>query len=111
MYTHFEFPTVRQAAEEQTLLDNGASENLINNETWKTLGVRTFKLSKPITIYNIGETKNKQGKTTQYCWLEVKKRDQEYRMRSFTIRLRKDCLIFECPFALTFNLQKNWQKG
>ena len=73
MYTNFEFSMVRQVAEEQALLDNGASENLIDDETWKTLGIRTFKLSKPIAIYNIGETKNKQGKTTQDCWLEVKR--------------------------------------
>jgi len=98
-------------AEEQALLDNGASKNLIDDETWKTLEIRTFKLSEPIAIYNIGETKNKQGKTTQYCWLEVKRGNQEYRMRSFTIRLKKDCLILEYPFALTFNLQEDWWKG
>jgi len=108
MYTHFEFSTVRQAAEEQALLNNGASKNLIDDETWKTLGTRTFKLSEPIAIYNIGEMKNKQGKTTQYCWLEVKRGNQKYRMRSFTIRLRKDCLILEYPFALTFNPQEDW---
>jgi len=75
MYTHFEFSMVQQAAEEQALLDNGVSENLINDEIWKT---------------------------TQNCWLEVKRRNQEYRMQSFTIRIRKDCLIFKYPFALTF---------
>jgi len=32
-------------------------------------------------------------------------------MRSFTIRLRKDCLILEYPFALTFNPQEDWWKG
>jgi len=32
-------------------------------------------------------------------------------MRSFTIRIRKDCLIFEYPFVLTFYLQEDWQKG
>jgi len=110
MYTRFKFSMVQQAAEEQALLDNGVSENLINDEIWKTLGIRTFKLSEPIAIYNIGEMKNKQGKTTQYCWLKVKRRNQEYRMRSFTIRIRKDCLIFEYPFTLTFYLQEGWQK-
>ena len=111
MYTHFEFSMVRQVAEEQMLLDNGVSANLIDDEIWKTLGIRTFKLSEPIAIYNIGEMKNKQRKTTQYCWLEVKRRNQEYRMRSFTIRLKKNYLILEYPFTLTFNPQEDWWKG
>jgi len=84
MYAHFGFSMVQQVAEEQAFLDNGASENLIDDETWKT---------------------------TQYCWLEVKRGNQEYKMWSFTIRLRKDCLILEYPIALTFNLQEDWWKG
>jgi len=102
---------VRQAAREQALLDNGASKNLIDDEIWKTLGIRTFKRSEPIAIYNIGKMKSKQRKTIRYCWLEVKRRNQEYRMQSFTIRLKENCLILEYPFALTFNPQEDWQKG
>jgi len=36
MYTRFESSMVQQAAEGQALLDNGASENLIDDEIWKT---------------------------------------------------------------------------
>jgi len=60
-------------AEEQALLDSGASENLIDEETWNTLGIGAFKLPKPITILQLDGTENKQGKITQYCWLKVKK--------------------------------------
>ena len=63
MYTNFEFSTVQQVAEEQALLDSGASENLIDKETWKSLGIGSFKLPKPITIYNVDGTENKQGKS------------------------------------------------
>ena len=62
MYTNFEFSTVQQVAEEQALLDSGASENLIDKETWKSLGIGLFKLPKLITIYNVDRTENKQGK-------------------------------------------------
>ena len=36
----------------------------MDEETWKTLGIRTFTLSKPITIYNIDGTENRQRKVT-----------------------------------------------
>ena len=62
MYTNFEFSTVQQVAKEQALLDSGASENLIDKETWKSLRIGLFKLPKLITIYNVDRTENKQGK-------------------------------------------------
>jgi len=76
MYTSFEVSTVQQVAEEQVLLDSGTSENLIDEETWKTLGNRAFVLPKPITIYNMDGTEDKQGKITKYCWLKVKRGNQ-----------------------------------
>jgi hypothetical protein len=72
MYTSFEFSMVRQVAEEQALLDSGASENLIDEETWKELRIGAFVLPKPITIYNVDGMENKQGKIIKYCWLKVK---------------------------------------
>ena len=48
MYTNFEFSMMEQVAEEQVLLNSGASENLIDEETWRSLGIGSFKLPKPI---------------------------------------------------------------
>ena len=62
-------------AEEQALLDSGASENFSNEETWKELNIGAFTLPKPVTIYNVDGTENKQGKITRYCWLKVKRGD------------------------------------
>jgi hypothetical protein len=111
MYTSFEFSTVRQVAEEQALLDSGASENLIDKETWKTLRIGAFVLPKPITIYNVDGTENKQGKITKYCWLKVKRGNQEHRMRFYLTGIGMDCFILGYHFLLTFNPQINWQKG
>ena len=69
--------TMQRATEEHALLHSGASENLINEETWKTPRTRTFTLLKPITIYNIDGTENRQGKVTQYCWLKIRKGNEE----------------------------------
>jgi hypothetical protein len=98
-------------AEEQALLDSGASENLIDEETWKTLGIGAFVLPKPITIYNVDGMENKQGKITKYCWLKVKRENQEHRMRFYLTGIGKDHFILGYPFLLAFNPQINWQKG
>jgi hypothetical protein len=100
MYTNFEFSTVRQVVEEQALLDSGASENLLDIETWKTLGIGAFELPKPITIFNVDGTENKQGKITKYCWLKVKKGNREQRMRFFLTGLGKDRFILGYPFLI-----------
>jgi hypothetical protein len=111
IYTSFEFLTVRWVAKEQVLLDNGASENLIDEETWKTLRIGAFVLPKPITIYNVYGTENKQGKITKYCWLKVQWGNQEHWMRFYLTGIGKDCFILGYPFLLTFNPQIKWQKG
>ena len=67
IYANFDFSMVQQVDEEQALLDSGASENFIDEETWKTLGIGAFVLPKPVTIYNIDRMENKQGKITRYC--------------------------------------------
>jgi hypothetical protein len=98
-------------AEEQALLDSGASENLIDEETWKTLGIGAFVLPKPITIYNVDGMDNKQGKITKYCWLKVKRENQEHQMRFYLTGIGKDRFILGYPFLLAFNPQINWQTG
>ena len=67
MYTPFAFSSVWQVAEEQALVDSGASANFIDEETWKGLGIGWFCLAQPVTIYNGDRTENIQGKITHYC--------------------------------------------
>ena len=104
MYTNFEFSMVRQVAEEQALLDSGASENLIDEETWKTLGIGAFTLPRPITIYNVDGTENKQGKITRYCWLKVKRGDKEHRMRFFITGIVLPLMLplWTCTYLLLY---------
>ena len=102
---------VRQVAEEQALLDSGASENFIDKETWKSLMIGSFKLPKPITIYNVDGMENKQGKIIQYCWLKVRQGNKEHWMRFFLTGIGKDRFILGYPFLFTFNPQIDWKKG
>src|SRR6267142_1334971 len=110
---HIDFKVlmVRQVTEGQVLLDSGASENLIDKETWKTLEMGAFVLPKPITIHNLDGTENKQGKITQYCWLRIKRGDKEQWMRFFITNTGEDRFILGYPFLSTFNPQVDWSKG
>jgi gag-polyprotein putative aspartyl protease len=95
---------------EQALLDSGASENLINEETWEKLETKAFTLPKPVTIYNLDGTENTQGRISQYCWLKIRQGNKEYAMRFFIAKMEKDHLILGHPFLSTVNPQVNWQK-
>jgi hypothetical protein len=72
MHIEITLSSVPRVAEEQALLDSGASENLINKETWETLRTKAFTLPKPVTIYNLDGMENAQGRISQYCWLKVR---------------------------------------
>jgi hypothetical protein len=111
MYISFEFSMAQRVAEEQALLDSGASENLIDEETWKTPGIGAFVLPKLITIYNMDGMEHKQGKINKYCWLKVKWGNQEHQMWFCLTGIGKGCFILGYPFLLTFNPQIDWQKG
>jgi hypothetical protein len=65
------FCTTRSMAEETVLIDSGATDNFIDEDTWGKLGIGKMELPKPITVHNVDRTENKQGKLTHYCWLRI----------------------------------------
>jgi hypothetical protein len=102
--------SVPRLAEEQALLDSGASKNLISEETWETLRTKAFALSKPVTIYNLDRMENMQGRISQYCWLKVRKGDKEYAMRFFIVKVGRNCIILGHPFFSVVNPEIKWKK-
>jgi Retrotransposon gag protein len=102
--------SVPRVAEERALLDSGASENLISEETWKTLRTKAFTLPKPVAIYNLDGTENAQGRISQYCWLRVRQGDKGYTMRFFIAEMEKDHLILGHSFFSVFNPEIDWKK-
>src|SRR6267142_3425824 len=70
-----------------------------------------FTLTKPIAVHNLDGTENKRGKITQYCWLRIKRGDEEQWMRFFITDTGKDGFVLGYPFLSTFNPQVDWSKG
>src|SRR5712675_2462153 len=55
----FTFQTAHVMADETALLDSGATENFIDIDTWKRMGIGKRPLGKPIKVYNVDGTENK----------------------------------------------------
>ena len=98
-------------AEETTLIDSGATDNFIDEDTWGKLGVGRMELSKPITIHNVDGTENKQGKLTHYCWLRIVKGERTKLQRFYITSLGRDRIILEYPFLYEFNPSIDWRQG
>jgi hypothetical protein len=98
MNVPFSFQTAHAKAEETALLDSGATENFIDEMTWKRMKVGRQPLVKPIKVYNVDGTENKQGEMTHYCCLRVSYNDQEDLQEFYITNLGKDCLILGYPF-------------
>ena len=59
--------------EQKALLDSDATENFMDNEAFRTLGLEKQKLERPRPVFNVDGTCNKAGEITHYCKLEISK--------------------------------------
>ena len=57
----FTFKTVQRVADEVALLDSGASENFLDEEVWRSLGIGRMRLERPIPVHNVDGTENRNG--------------------------------------------------
>lgn len=63
--------SIKGMADELALVDSGAMENFIDQETVKRLKLGTKKLEVPVNLHNIDGTKNKAGKITHFLDLII----------------------------------------
>jgi hypothetical protein len=111
MNVRFKFQTAHAKAEETALLDSGATENFIDEETWKKMGVGRRPLSKSIKVYNVDGTENRKGELTHYCRLRILFDGKEDLQDFYITTLGKDRLILGFPFLQKFNPTVDWKRG
>ena len=109
--TKVTFQTLSEQAEETALVDSGATENFINHDMWTSMGIGRRPTARPMTVYNVDRSENKQGKITHYCWLRVIIQGCSQLQKFFIALLGKDNIILGYPFLYVFNPTMNWQKG
>ena len=103
--------TAKATVDQTTLLDSGATENFIDQTTWKNLGVGRHELTTPVRLRNVDGTENKLGLITHFCWLRIKYNGQSKLQRFFITALGKDRMILGYPFLWTFEPRINWRQG
>ena len=109
--TKIVFWTLSEQADDRALVDSGATENFIDYETWKQMGVGKRPLAKPLTVYNVDGSENKQGKITDYCMLHIIFQGWQWLQKFYIASLGKDSIILGYPFLYVFQPTINWQKG
>jgi hypothetical protein len=56
-------------ADENALLDSGATENFMDERLVKQLKIGRRKMNRPQRVFNVDGSENKHGTLTHYCLL------------------------------------------
>src|ERR1700744_1530958 len=71
IHVPFTVSTLAKTAEEEALLDSGATHNFLDKRMVRRLGLGTKTLAKPRPIKNVDGTGNQGGALTKYTDLKV----------------------------------------
>ena len=107
----FSFVCVRGVAEENALLDSGATENFMDQRMVERLGIGLRPMKEPRRVFNVDGTENKHGTLTHYTLLRVKKGDKNLLQRFYVTSLGADHAIFGYPWLRDFNPNVDWGTG
>ena len=95
---------------EHTLLDSGATDNFIDQNTAKRLNIPTQHLERPRILYNVDKTENRSGRITHYVDLEVTRGIQIQIQRFYIANLGTDHFILGFPWLYEFNPEIDWRQ-
>ena len=107
----FTFSCARGMAEEQALVDSGATENFMDEKMVTRLSIRCQAMDQSRRVFNVDGSENKNGMLTHYCLLQVCRREKEHLQKFYIARLGRDWAIFGYPWLRDFNPAINWDKG
>ena len=94
----------------KALLDTGAGGKFIDQNFVLANSIRTQKLEKPITVYNVDGTKNKTGMITQYADVKLQVGDRIRTTWLMVTGLGKQKVILGFPWFKEMNLEINWKE-
>jgi hypothetical protein len=95
-------------AEEVALIDSGATENFIDQETVKKLKLGSKKLSEPIRLRNIDGTYNQSGSVTHFIDLLVNRGGRKITQQFYVTNLGSDRIILGYLWLRAFNPDIDW---
>ena len=93
------------------LLDSGASGKFIDSDFVKKIHAKKENLKKPIKVYNVDGTPNKQGTITKYVELELEIHKQKSKHKFLITVLGNQRMILGFTWLKEMNPSIDWQKG
>src|SRR6266571_5470808 len=96
-------------ARANVLLDSGATDNLIDRNLTKKLGLRTTPVKPLRLVRNVDRSLNKDGTITEMCQLWIKRGEKEIAFQFFITSLGEDRIIFGYPWFEHENPEINWK--
>ena len=94
-----------------SLVDSGATNNVIHPQTVRQLCLGTSLLDKPKKLFNVDDTQNKAGNVTRYVDLSVTTNQKEQQMRFLVSDIGRESLILGYPWLATFEPCFKWKEG
>ncbi len=91
------------------LLDSGATDNLIDQNLTKKLGLGTTPVTPPRLVQNVDGLLNKDGTITEMCKLWIKRGNKEMAFQFFVTSLGEDRMIFGYPWFEHENPEIDWK--
>ena len=95
----------------EALLDSGASGKFIDQNFAKNMKIKQQDLEKPIKVYNVDGTLNKQGTIRKYVDLNLEIHGQKRKHRLLIMGLGKQKIILGFTWLKEMNPMINWRKG
>ena len=96
-------------ARANVLLDSGATDNLIDRNLIKKLGLGTKPVKPPRLVRNVDGSLNKDGTITEMCQLWIKRGNKETTFPFFITSLGEDRMIFGYPWFEHENPEIDWK--
>ena len=93
----------------KALLDTGAGGKFIDQNFVLQNNLRTRKLGKPITIYNVDGTENKTGTITQYVDVNLQIGNRTTTTKLLVTGLGCQMIILGFPWFEDQNPEINWE--
>jgi hypothetical protein len=101
----------KKRAEATTLVDSGATENFMNLNYAKWLGLPLKKLNHPRQVYNVDGTLNRGGSLEFFTDVQVQTGTNRTNMRFFLTNLGDHKLILGYPWFTAIQPKINWLRG
>ena len=101
--------TCYNKADIKALVDSGATNNFINPQFAKRMGIRMLLLKAPQKIWNIGNMENVAGKITHSSFLNITTHGQTHGMTFLVTDIGDEDILLGYPWLARYKPNFSWK--